>query len=33
MKKSHIFIFGIIAIAIAIIVSTSGSTSEYVDFG
>ncbi|MDH5367556.1 MAG: cytochrome c maturation protein CcmE [Cyclobacteriaceae bacterium] len=32
MKKSHIFAIGIIAIAIAIIVSTTGDASSYVTF-
>lgn len=32
MKKSHILIFVIIGIAISIIVSTSGNTSQYVNF-
>ncbi|WMJ71703.1 cytochrome c maturation protein CcmE [Cytophagaceae bacterium ABcell3] len=33
MKKSHILAVVIIGIAISIIVSTSGNTSQYVDFG
>ncbi|GHB61185.1 cytochrome c maturation protein CcmE domain-containing protein [Persicitalea jodogahamensis] len=32
MKKSHIFGIGIIAVAIAIIVSTAGDASTYVNF-
>lgn len=32
MKKSHIFAIGIIAVAIAIIVSTTGDASSYVTF-
>jgi len=33
MKKSHILILVVIAAAIAIIVSTAGDASTYVDFG
>ena len=32
MKKSHILAIGVIAIAIAIIVSTAGDASTYVNF-
>jgi len=33
MKTTHIFLFAFIAVCIAIIVSTTGSAGEYVDFG
>lgn len=33
MKKSHIFLIAIIAVAIAIIISTTGDASTYANFG
>jgi cytochrome c-type biogenesis protein CcmE len=33
MKKSHIFMIGVIAVAIAIIISTTGDASTYASFG
>jgi cytochrome c-type biogenesis protein CcmE len=33
MKKSHIFLIGVIAVAIAVIISTAGDASTYANFG
>lgn len=33
MKKSHIFLIGVIAVAIAVIIATTGDASTYASFG